>query len=379
MSRKWVYGKQDWKTYERGQENCYLMTNGLGGFSSMTMTGSVARNDHAFFMACTKAPNNRYNMVHRLAEKLRIGDREYVLSSQQSADGKVEDGYRYLSEFSYEDTPMWRFHVNGVEIVKEAAMKNGENTIVLAYSIINRTRGEARLTVTPFYQFTPKGKEPDAGQKFEWREIRNSGINGTACRIESNDLSLELITDGQVSGIGPVWETYFYSYDACDGRRDTGSAAACHQVSICVESGCEKILSIIYRMDGSGADKGQESSGDPANTPREMADASGGIDSSREITDSPREMAAQIIEGLQDAFISLPQFIQAGFCDKQLVASLVFCLFLFADAIFFIQRFQAAADCFFFHAAVFSKQNRCIFFGLKIEMSQKFTFTDSQY
>ena len=81
MSRKWVYGKQDWKTYERGQENCYLMTNGLGGFSSMTMTGSVARNDHAFFMACTKAPNNRYNMVHRLAEKLRIGDREYVLGS----------------------------------------------------------------------------------------------------------------------------------------------------------------------------------------------------------------------------------------------------------------------------------------------------------
>ena len=245
----------------------------------MTMTGSVARNDHAFFMACTKAPNNRYNMVHRLAEKLRIGDREYVLSSQQSADGKVEDGYRYLSEFSYEDTPMWRFHVNGVEIVKEAAMKNGENTAALTYRIRNRTRGEARLTVIPFYQFAPKGKEPDAGQKFEWREIRNSGINGTACRIESNDLSMELITDGQVSGIGPVWETYFYSYDACDGRRDTGSAAACHQVSVCVESGCEKILSIIYRMDGSGADKGQESSGDPANTPREMADASGGIDS----------------------------------------------------------------------------------------------------
>ena len=271
MSRKWVYGKQDWKTYERGQENCYLMTNGLGGFSSMTMTGSVARNDHAFFMACTKAPNNRYNMVHRLAEKLETGEREYILSSQQFADGKVEDGYRYLSEFSYEDTPMWRFHVNGVEIVKEAAMKNGENTAALTYRIINRTREKVRLTVTPFYQFTPKGKEPDAGQKFEWKETRNSRINGTACRIESNDLSLELITDGQVSGIGPVWETYFYSYDACDGRRDTGSAAACHQVSICVESGCEKVLSLVYRMDGSCAEKGQESSGDLANAPREMA------------------------------------------------------------------------------------------------------------
>ena len=56
-SMKWIYGKQDWKTFERGQENCYLMTNALGGFSSLTAAGSAARNDHAFLMACTKAPN----------------------------------------------------------------------------------------------------------------------------------------------------------------------------------------------------------------------------------------------------------------------------------------------------------------------------------
>ena len=35
---KWIYGRQDWKTLERGLENCYLLTNGLGGFSSLTMT-----------------------------------------------------------------------------------------------------------------------------------------------------------------------------------------------------------------------------------------------------------------------------------------------------------------------------------------------------
>ena len=140
MSRKWVYGKQDWKTYERGQENCYLMTNGLGGFSSMTMTGSVSRNDHAFFMACTKAPNNRYNMVHRLAEKLVVGGREYVLSSQEFADGSREEGYRFLSGFSYQDTPVWRYHVNGVEICKEAALEHGENRAALCYRITNRTR-----------------------------------------------------------------------------------------------------------------------------------------------------------------------------------------------------------------------------------------------
>ena len=97
---KWIYGKQDWKTLERGQENCFLMTNYLGGFSSVTMIGSVARNDHALLMACTQAPNCRVNLVHRMAEQVEIGDRAYVLSSQEFADGHREEGCRYLSFFA---------------------------------------------------------------------------------------------------------------------------------------------------------------------------------------------------------------------------------------------------------------------------------------
>lgn len=93
---KWIYGKQELKNLERGQENCYLLTNGLGGFSSMTMTGSVARNDHALLMACVQAPNHRYNMVHRLKESLCLGEEEIVLSSQEFADGYKEEGCPYF-------------------------------------------------------------------------------------------------------------------------------------------------------------------------------------------------------------------------------------------------------------------------------------------
>ena len=89
---KWIYGKQDWNTIERGMENCYLMTNGLGGFSSMTMTGGVSRNDHALLMACVKAPNHRYNLVHRLREALLSEGEEQVLSVQEFADGHAENG-----------------------------------------------------------------------------------------------------------------------------------------------------------------------------------------------------------------------------------------------------------------------------------------------
>ena len=98
---KWIYGKQDWKTLERGQENCYLMTNYLGGFSSMTMVGSAARNDHALLMACTQAPNCRVNMLHRMAERVELKGKTYCISSQEFADGHREEGYRYLSSFTY--------------------------------------------------------------------------------------------------------------------------------------------------------------------------------------------------------------------------------------------------------------------------------------
>ena len=75
---KWIYGKQDWKTLERGMENCWLLTDGLGGYSSLTVTGAAARSDHALFMACVRSPGQQVNMVHRLRETLERGEQKWL-------------------------------------------------------------------------------------------------------------------------------------------------------------------------------------------------------------------------------------------------------------------------------------------------------------
>lgn len=239
---KWIYGKQDWKTMERGQENCFLMTNGLGGFSSMTMIGSASRNDHALLMACTHAPNHRYNLLHRMAEQLLLGEQEesrYWISSQEFADGKRECGYQYLSCFQYEDTPVWRFQVQGVEICKEMGMKPGTNAVGIRYEVRNRGKKRCQLILTPFFQFTKKGSEPDESQKF----VRKGG------KISSNGLDLYFRTNGTVTDITERTECYFYSYDACDGRRETGRAVANHQISCTVEAGECGVLEVVYEME----------------------------------------------------------------------------------------------------------------------------------
>lgn len=241
---KWIYGKQELKNLERGQENCYLLTNGLGGSSSLTMTGSVSRNDHALLMACVQAPNHRYNMVHRLKESLCFGKEEIVLSSQEFADGQKEEGCPYLSSFVFDDMPIWRFLVHGVEIRREIAMKQGENTVAVRYSIRNRSGKTAELKVMPFYQFTPKGSEPEPEQKFQY----------TKNAVISNGMTLYFQTNGTLDNIEEIQETYFYSYDACDGRRETGLAKSGHIITESVQPGEEKILKLVYSMENADQD-----------------------------------------------------------------------------------------------------------------------------
>ena len=236
---KWIYGRQDWKTLERGLENCYLLTNGLGGFSSLTMTGAVARNDHSVFMSCTKAPNHRINMIHRMKEELDIGESKYVLSTQEFADGTKEEGYRYLTEFSFEILPSWRYLINGIEIEKEIVMAQGSNQIAVNYHLKNRGQKEAALCVTPFFQFEPKGEDLKEDKIFSRQ----------AQKITDGKYALFFETNGETEEFQEKKETYFYRYDECDGRRENGTASAVYQIKKRVKPGEETDLTVIYSLD----------------------------------------------------------------------------------------------------------------------------------
>ncbi|MFR4440640.1 MAG: amylo-alpha-1,6-glucosidase [Hungatella sp.] len=253
---KWIYGRQEFGTIERSQENCYLLTNGLGGFSSLTAAGSASRNDHALLMTCTKAPNHRYNMVHRLSEQLILGEEaeepakeSFWLSTQEFADGHMENGFEQLSAFVFEDGPVWKFQVQGVEIRKEIGMKQQENTVAVRYEICNRSRRTAALEVVPYFQFTRKGEDLEKGQTFE---IGISELQGY--QITSQDMSLFFDTDGVVTETQEQKETYFYRYDVCDGRRETGTAKASHKIVLEVTAGETKALKLVYSMENARQD-----------------------------------------------------------------------------------------------------------------------------
>lgn len=245
---KFRYGKNDWKTFERGEENCYLMSNGLGGFSSLSLIGSCNRNDQAVLMACVHSPNNRYNMIHRLEEHLVAGEKRYTLSSQDfQVHERREKGYLYQSGFTFEDYPVWSFLLPGIDIKKTIVLMQGKNTVGISYAIRNRSLENVTLKVRPHLQFMPKGGRLPMDQEFLFETLDRY------CRISSNGQVLYLKTNGICKEVEKEFcDTLYYSADVEDGKMSLGRSTVNHEIAFTVEAGACETLELVYGMDGNG-------------------------------------------------------------------------------------------------------------------------------
>ena len=234
---KFVYGKQDLLNSARAQENCWLLGNGLGGFSSTTTAFSVTRNDHGILIAARTAPNDRVNLVHRLSEKLHIGSREVWLSTQDFADGSAsEDGWRNLSSFVFEYGPRWTYEMAGVQVQRRIAVQEGSNTVAVCYRLENRSGEDCAVEITPWMQFAPKGDAPQKPFRLRYSKGKISG-NGLQVRVK---------TDALLEKTAAAWQTLSYAYDDKDGRPPVGVCASNCRVVKTVKAGETEKWEVIF-------------------------------------------------------------------------------------------------------------------------------------
>ena len=57
---------------DAAESGCFLITNGLGGYSCLDLACGTSRNDHALFMAAVKAPNVRHNMITNVLTDIKL-------------------------------------------------------------------------------------------------------------------------------------------------------------------------------------------------------------------------------------------------------------------------------------------------------------------
>ena len=133
----------------------WLVTNGLGGFASGTISGAITRRYHGLLIAALPAPHGRMVMWSQVSEYLRFDDDKTIsLGGEERAGGQLDLGAAdYLHEFRLENgLPVWIYHVRELVLEKRVLLLHGQNTVHVIYRILS---GEKRpsLELRPAFSF----------------------------------------------------------------------------------------------------------------------------------------------------------------------------------------------------------------------------------
>jgi len=118
----------------------WLVTNGLGGYASGTISGAVSWRYHGLLIAALPSPLGRIVMLNHLAEVLRLpGGRAVEFCGQESNPrDRMSSCGQFLVEFRLENQmPVWRYELDGIVVEKTLVLLYGQNTVHITYRLLS--------------------------------------------------------------------------------------------------------------------------------------------------------------------------------------------------------------------------------------------------
>jgi predicted glycogen debranching enzyme len=124
----------------------WLLTNGLGGYASSSLSGANTRRYHGLLVAALNPPTGRTVMVSKVEETLVSPENGEVELSSNRYPGVVHpQGFQFLKSFERLPAPAFFYETNGCNLVKRIVMPQGSNTTVVAYENAGKTTFRLRL------------------------------------------------------------------------------------------------------------------------------------------------------------------------------------------------------------------------------------------
>src|SRR5882724_956791 len=117
----------------------WLATNGLGGYASGTISGSVTWRYLGLLIAALPAPFGRMVMLNHLGEYIRFFDGRLVEigGEERSQPHEAEQVGHYITEFRLENQlPVWRYEIGDIVLEKHVLFLYGQNTIHISYRLL---------------------------------------------------------------------------------------------------------------------------------------------------------------------------------------------------------------------------------------------------
>jgi len=140
----------------------WLLTNGIGGYASGTVSGAITRRYHGLLVAALPNPHGRTMMLQAASERLLWGDPIADAGPEAPTAGRPEPTLS-VSEFRLEGgLPVWRYTAQGIVLEKRLVMPYRQNTVYILYKLVE-PEGPMRLAVRPRIHFLPHDAPVSAG------------------------------------------------------------------------------------------------------------------------------------------------------------------------------------------------------------------------
>jgi predicted glycogen debranching enzyme len=135
----------------------WLVTNGLGGYASGTVSTLMTRRYHGLLIAALPAPLGRMNMLSHLYERLGLPGGSVAATTagwEASGTGKPTE-LLDLAEFRLENgLPVWRYELGELVLEKRLLLPYRQNTVHVTYRLVSAP-GPVSLQIRPAVHFRP--------------------------------------------------------------------------------------------------------------------------------------------------------------------------------------------------------------------------------
>ncbi len=237
------FGRETCGVLDTALRREWLVTNGIGGFASGTISGAATRRYHGLLVAALHPPLGRTLVCAKLDEWVEHEGVAYPLACNVFLGGTVDPrGYHNLESFELDGTiPVWRYALADCLLEKRVFMARGHNTTYVTYRML---RGDqpVRLAVLGLFTHRDYHELLEAPAWSPHVEIcaEESGIPGTyladgvldgkvqlfdeatpvSLRCQVSDGSGRLVSSIQFEALGDTYKDFFLSVERERGQTD---------------------------------------------------------------------------------------------------------------------------------------------------------------
>ncbi len=207
----------------------WLVTNGLGGFASAQVDGSLSRRYHGHLVAALPAPLGRVVMLSGVTEQAIPADGTSISLGDTGSEFTMEKGL-----------PVWTYGFGAYRLEKRVVMPHGQNTVHLVYRLLAGERPlELRLEPTIAFRRLEDAVSVPLGS------YAVSHVAEERCEIQG-DARMPVLriacSGGDVCGGGEHVADHVYAMEAARGYDSHGRLWSPGPIRLSIEPGQDATL-----------------------------------------------------------------------------------------------------------------------------------------